>query len=135
MQPERDPVCCRKLTHTLGTLVVEGGDGVIRGVQLDVDKAHIVFRGPLDAVFKLQATSEIDADAIMQLHTAFTSNGRSTHHRATRLERSTAPGRVKASQLRMRAACDRIRRRSTSAVLRPALYSQSDIPWRLPCRL
>src|SRR4029079_3334218 len=53
---------------TLGALVVERRDCIGGGVELDVDVTDVVFRRPLDAVLKLDAAPEVDADTFAQTH-------------------------------------------------------------------
>jgi hypothetical protein len=67
MQPERDAVPGRELAHALGALVIEGGDRIRGGVELDVDVTDAVFRRPLDAVLELDAPAQIRPDALAQV--------------------------------------------------------------------
>ena len=68
MQAERHAVPGGEFAHTGGAFVVERGDGVGRGIELDVDVAHAVFRRPLDALFEPDAATQIDTDAFAQSH-------------------------------------------------------------------
>src|SRR5260370_31971344 len=54
--------------HRGGAPVVEPGERVGRGIELDVDAAHIMARRPFDRVLELEAPPDIDADAVAQAH-------------------------------------------------------------------
>ena len=66
MQAKGDAVFSRELAHGIGAFVVERGNCVVRGIELDIDIAHMVFRRPLDAFLEPDAAAQIDADAFAQ---------------------------------------------------------------------
>src|SRR4051812_6854891 len=67
MQAERHAVALGEPPHIVRALMIEGGNGVGGRVELDVDEADSVRGCPRDALFELDVTAEIDADAIAQL--------------------------------------------------------------------
>src|SRR5882672_5158693 len=68
MQSEMNAMLLAGSAHRPGARIVETGQRVFRGVELDVDAAHIMARRPFDGVLELEATADIDADAVAQAH-------------------------------------------------------------------
>src|SRR5713101_8016546 len=68
MQAEVNAMLLAGSAHRPGACVVETGERVFRGIELDVDAAHIMARRPFDRILELEATADIDADAVAQMH-------------------------------------------------------------------
>ena len=60
MQAELDAVFLARGAHARCAPVIESGERVGRGIELDVDEAHRVLRRPLDAVLELRPASDVD---------------------------------------------------------------------------
>jgi hypothetical protein len=54
--------------HAGGARVVETAQHIGAAVKLDVDPAHFMLCGPLESVFELEPTPDVDSDPITQTH-------------------------------------------------------------------
>src|SRR5271155_157453 len=68
MKAEMDAVFFTCPADTRGTCIIEAGERVVGGVELDVDVADIVSRRPRDGLLQPKSAPDVDPDPVPQHH-------------------------------------------------------------------
>jgi hypothetical protein len=98
VQPELHAVPLARRADAARALVVEAGEGVRRGVELDVDVAHAVAARPLDPILQPHPSAEVDPDPVSQRHVVSSEQRRRGRHRraGSAVHSSTGRGSARA---------------------------------------
>lgn len=68
MEAEVDPVPLTCGSRSGRSCVIQCREGVRRGIELNIDIAHVMPCSPRDGVFQLEAAPDVDANSITQRH-------------------------------------------------------------------